>query len=58
MSTIFNCFYFSDSVFLKGHLLLRNNESSVQKTDPLSYEIELECGTVVRRHVDQDGRAG
>ena len=29
-----------------------------RQTDPLSYEIELESGTVVRRHVDQDGRAG
>ena len=29
-----------------------------RQTDPLSYEIEVESGTVVSRHVDQDGRAG
>ena len=29
-----------------------------KKTDPVSYEIELKSGTVIRRHLDQDGRAG
>ena len=29
-----------------------------KQTDPVSYEIEVESGTVVRRHMDEDGRAG
>ena len=29
-----------------------------RQTGPVSYKIELESGTVVRRHLDQDGRAG
>ena len=28
-----------------------------RQTRPVSYEIEVESGTVVRRHVDQDGSA-
>ena len=29
-----------------------------RQTDPLSYEIVVESGTVVRRHLDQDGMVG